>query len=81
MIEGRGTRGDDILKEDKLIRTVVIGDDSGEIKVTFGPGRGGDDIEPGQIVRVTGRAHQTGSRPTSIANPAYVIVENSVQEP
>lgn len=62
-------------------RSSVIGDDSGEIKVTFGPGHGGDDIEPGQVIRLTGKAHQTGSRPTSIANPVYLIVENLTQEP
>lgn len=75
-IEGRVRQVDDLLKEGKRIRAIIVGDDSGEIRVTFGPGYGGDDIQPGQIVRVTGKAHQTGSRPTSIANPAYVIVDD-----
>jgi hypothetical protein len=80
IIEGRVIQVDDILKDDNSIRTVVAGDDSGEIKVTFGPGHGGDDIEPGQILRVMGKAHQTGSRPTSIANPSYTVVVDAANE-
>lgn len=78
-IEGRVIEVDDILKEGKWIRAVIVGDDSGRIKVTFGADHGGEDIEPGQILRVTGRAHRTGSRPTSIANPAYIIVEDAAK--
>lgn len=65
----------DVAKEDKVIRAVIIGDDSGRIKLTFEPGRG-SDLEPGQSVRVSGRAHQSANRPTSMANPVYEIVES-----
>lgn len=80
VIEGRVLEVEDIINAGKRIRSVLVGDDSGRIRVTFGPGRGGDDIEPGQIVRITGKAHQTGSRPTGIANPDYVIVEDDGQD-
>jgi hypothetical protein len=44
--------------------------------VTFRPGRGGADIQPGQLLRITGKARQTGHRPMSMIDPAYHVIED-----
>ena len=38
---------------------------------------GGADIQPGQLLRVTGKARQSGKRPMSMIDPAYQVVEES----
>ena len=73
-VEGRVSQVEDIDKGQKTSRWIVVGDDSGEIRVTFRPGQGGD-IQPGQVVRVTGKASQSGNRQVSMADPTYKIIE------
>jgi amino acid transporter len=74
--EGRVNEVEDISKGRRTKREVVVGDNSGEITVTFRSGAGGADIQPGQLVRITGKARQSGNRPTSMINPAYRVVED-----
>jgi hypothetical protein len=52
---------------------VTIGDDSGEVTVSFS--HRGDDIAPGQVLRLVGKARQNGNRPVFMADPSYSIVE------
>ena len=44
--------------------------------VTFRPGHGGADIQPGQLLRITGKARQTGNRPISMVDPTYHVIED-----
>jgi hypothetical protein len=74
--EGRVSQVEDITKRRRTLRSIVLGDNSGEISVTFRPGSGGADIQPGQLLRITGKARQTGSRPMSMIDPAYHIIED-----
>lgn len=73
-VEGRVVRVGDEVKDGKRLVAVTVGDDSGTLRLTFEPGRG-EDIRPGQTVRVSGKAHQTGSRPPSMANPEYQVID------
>ncbi|XBL78386.1 amino acid permease [Mycobacterium shigaense] len=74
--EGRVSAVEDISKGRRTVRSIVVGDHSGEINVTFRPGHGGADIEPGQLLRITGKPKQIGNRPMWLADPAYHIVED-----
>ena len=73
--EGRVNEVEDITKGRRTLREVVVGDNSGEITVTFRPGHGGADIQPGQLLRITGKARQSGNRPMWMIDPAYHVVE------
>jgi amino acid transporter len=75
-IEGRVNEVEDISKGRRTVRRVVVGDNSGEITVIFRSGARGADIQPGQLVRITGRARQSGNRPISMTDPAYQVVED-----
>jgi amino acid transporter len=77
--EGRVNEVEDITKGRRTLRSIVVGDHSGEISVTFRPGRGGADIQPGQLLRITGKPKQTGNRPMSMLDPAYHIVEDPAE--
>jgi hypothetical protein len=77
--EGRVNEVEDISKGRRTVREVVVGDNSGEITVTFRSGAGGADIQPGQLVRVTGKARQSGNRPISMIDPAYRVVEDPAE--
>ncbi|MGH3971534.1 MAG: amino acid permease, partial [Mycobacterium sp.] len=73
-IEGRVSQVEDITKRRKTFRWIVVGDDSGDVRVTFDPGHGAD-IQPGQLLRITGKARQSGNRPVSIVDPVYHVIE------
>jgi amino acid transporter len=75
-IEGRVNQVEDVSKGRRTQREVIVGDNSGEITVTFRPGRGGADIQPGQLLRITGKARQSGKRPMSMIDPAYHVIED-----
>jgi hypothetical protein len=77
--EGRVTQVEDIAKRRRTYRWIEIGDDSGEIRVTFRPGHGAD-VQPGQLLRVTGKARQSGNRPIWMADPAYQLIEESEED-
>jgi len=73
-VEGRVSQVEDITKRGKTFRWIVVGDDSGEVRVTFGPGQG-DDIQPGQVLRVTGKASQSGNKQVAMDDPTYAVIE------
>ncbi|MGB6208648.1 amino acid permease [Mycobacterium sp.] len=73
-VEGRVSQVEDVTKNQKTSRWIVVGDQSGEIRVTFRPGHG-DDIEPGQVLRVTGKANQSGNREIAMLDPTYKVIE------
>jgi hypothetical protein len=79
-VEGRVSQVDETNRYGRVLRVVVIGDDSGEMKVSFSPGHGGTDITPGQVVRITGKGRQTGNRPVTMSDPSYRIVEAPEQD-
>jgi RecG-like helicase len=74
--EGRVSEVEDINERRRTLRSVVVGDNTGEITVTFRAGRGGADIQPGQLLRITGKPRQTGNRPMSMVDPAYHVIED-----
>jgi hypothetical protein len=73
-VEGRVSQVEDITKRGKTFRWIVVGDESGEVRVTFRPGHG-DDIQPGQVLRVTGKASQSGNKQVSMEDPRYSVIE------
>ena len=73
--EGRVNEVEDVSKGRRTLREVVVADNSGEITVTFRSGHGGADIQPGQLLRITGKARQSGKRPMWMVDPAYHVVE------
>ena len=73
-VEGRVSQVEDVGKGQTTSRWIVIGDDSGEIRVNFRSGQG-DDIQPGQVVRVTGKVSQSGNRQMTIVDPTYQVIE------
>ncbi|CQD19499.1 OB-fold nucleic acid binding domain-containing protein [Mycobacterium lentiflavum] len=77
--EGRVREVEDTSKGRRTIRSVVVGDHSGEISVVFPSGHGGADIQPGQLLRITGKPKQSGNRPMSMVDPMYHIVEDPAQ--
>jgi amino acid transporter len=78
-VEGRVSEVEEITKRRQTYRVFVVGDESGEIRVTFRPGQGGDDIQPGQLLRITGKVHQSGTRQASMLDPAYEVIERPEQ--
>jgi hypothetical protein len=73
-VEGRVSQVEDITKRGKTSRWILVGDDSGEIRVTFRPGQG-DAIQPGQVVRITGKANQSGIGRVSMVDPTCKVIE------
>lgn len=79
-VEGRVNEVQDVARGRRTLRQVVVGDNSGELTVTFRPGHGGADIQPGQVVRITGKARQTGNQPVCMIDPVYHVVEDPAKE-
>jgi amino acid transporter len=77
--EGRVSQVEDVAKGRRTYRWADVGDDSGEIRVTFRPGHGAD-IQPGQLLRVTGKARQSGNRPVWMNDPTYQVIEDPGEE-
>ncbi len=75
-IEGRVTEVEDVTKRRRTFHCLVVGDDSGQIRITFQPGHGGAEIVPGQLLRITGQARRDQSKDAmSMADPSYQVVE------
>ena len=75
-IEGRVSAVEDVTHQRRTSRSMVVGDDSGQIRITFRSEHGGADIVPGQLLRITGEAHRNeNSGAMSMADPAYQVVE------
>lgn len=79
-IEGRVNEVQDVTDGGRTLRQVVVGDSSGEMTVTFRPGRGGADIQPGQLLRLTGKARRSGNQPISMLDPAYEVLEDPAMD-
>ena len=79
-VEGRVNEVQETVRDAGQTLVVVLGDDTGELKVTFTPGHGGDDIQAGQVVRMTGKARQSGTRPVTMVDPEYRIVQASAED-
>jgi amino acid transporter len=77
-IEGRVSQVEDISKRGRTFRWIVVGDDSGDVRVVLDPEHGAD-IQPGQVLRITGKARQRGRQPVSIVDPTYQLVEQPEQ--
>jgi amino acid transporter len=73
-IEGRVNRVEEKVRDGEPLLVVTVGDESGEMALLFGPGKGAD-IECGQVIRAAGKARQTGTRLVSMTDPGYSIVE------
>ena len=75
-IEGRVSAVEDVTHQRRTSRSMVVGDDSGQIRITFRSEHGGADIVPGQLLRITGEAHRNeNSGAMSMTDPAYQVVE------
>jgi amino acid transporter len=75
-IEGRVSEVEDLTRRSRTFRSMAIGDDSGQIRITFRAQHAGADILPGQVLRVTGKARPNGNNEAmSMAEPAYQVVE------
>jgi amino acid transporter len=75
-VEGRVSEVED--SDETGQHVIVIGDDSGDLRIKFSKGRGAD-FQPGQVLRVTGKARQTGNRPIYMADPTYRIMDTPEQ--
>jgi hypothetical protein len=74
-VEGRVREVDDTTSHGQTVRVIDIGDDSGDLRVTFSPVHGGIDIQPGQLLRITGKARRSGSQPVHMTDPIYRVIE------
>jgi amino acid transporter len=75
-IEGRVSQVEDVTTRGRTFHSVVVGDDSGQIRITFQPGHGGAEIVPGQLLRVTGQARrEENNEANSMADPSYQVIE------
>jgi hypothetical protein len=72
-VQGRVMEVDELVKDGQAKRVAVVGDESGELRISFR--RGGDDIVCGQLLRVTGKARRSGNRPVYMSDPSYEVVE------
>jgi len=79
-VEGRVSQVEEITKRGQTFRSIVVGDDSGEIRVTFRPGKCGDDVAPGQVLRITGKVQQSGTQHVSMLDPSYEVIERPQEE-
>jgi hypothetical protein len=77
-VEGRVSEVQDNAKDGRTYRSIMVGDETGDVRVDFKPGQG-EDIQPGQVVRVTGKARESGHGPKSMTDPIYRIVEQPEQ--
>ncbi len=73
-IEGRVSEVEDVTKRDRIFRSMAVGDDSGTVRITFRPEHGGADIQPGQMLRITGKARRNENEAMSMSDPEYHVV-------
>src|SRR5271166_2902 len=74
-VEGRVRQVEEMNADGKTLHVVMVCDESGDLKVTFSPGHGGTDIQPGQLLLITGKARRAGNRPIFMSDPHYQVVE------
>ena len=75
-IEGRVSAVEDMTKRRRTVRSAIVGDDSGHVRIDFRSDHAGADIVPGQLLRITGGASRIDDNGAiAIADPAYQAVE------
>jgi amino acid transporter len=75
-IEGRVIEVEDVTTRGRTFYSMVVGDGSGQIRITFQPENGGAEIVPGQLLRVTGQARSDeNDNAIVMADPSYQVVE------
>jgi len=79
-IEGRVSEVEDNTDRRRACRSIVVGDDTGDVRVILEPEGGGADIRPGQRLRLTGKAEQSDGGPVSIVDPEYDVIEEQPQQ-
>ncbi len=73
-IEGRVREVEDVTNQNRTSRSLAVGDDSGEIRITFAPEHGGAEIQPGDMLRITGKVRRNEDDAMSMADPEYDVV-------
>jgi amino acid transporter len=74
-IEGRVIEVEDVTKHDRTSRSVLVADDSGQVRITFRPDHGGAEIVPGQLLRISGEASRNeNDAAISMADPTYQVI-------
>lgn len=76
-VEGRVSQVVEKVRDGKPLLIVTVGDDSGELNVLFTPDHGGESIEAGQLLRLSGKARQTGTRPIFMSDPEFDVIESA----
>lgn len=79
-VEGRVNQVEEITKRGQTFRSITVGDETGEIRVTFRPGQCGDGVAPGQVLRITGKLQQSSTREASMLDPAYEVITVPAEE-
>ncbi|MFC9789556.1 amino acid permease [Rhodococcus sp. NPDC127528] len=74
-VEGRVQEVRDTTAGTATAVEIEIRDSTGALRVKFTPTHGGEDIVPGQLLRVTGKARASGNMPIHMVDPTYKIVE------
>jgi amino acid transporter len=77
-IEGRVREVQDVTQRNRTTRSMIVGDDSGQLRVDIGSGAAGADIVPGQLLRVTGTVLATDDhQATTMADAECHVVGSS----
>jgi RecG-like helicase len=75
-IEGRVSAVEDLTKRRRTVRSAIVGDDSGHVRIDFQSDHAGADIVPGQLLRITGEVRENNDNGAmTMADPAYEAVE------
>jgi amino acid transporter len=75
-IEGRVSEVEDFTWQSRTVRSMVVGDDSGRVRISFGSDHAGADTMPGQLLRITGEPRgNEDDGAISITDPTYEVVE------
>jgi amino acid transporter len=75
-VEGRVSEVEDVTTRRRTLHSVVVGDDSGQIRITLRPEHGGAEIVPGQLLRITGQPRRDdNTEAISMADPSYQVVQ------
>ena len=53
---------------------IDFGDDSGDLRVTFSPGHGSIDIQPGQLLRITGKGAPVWQPAVHMTDPIFNLL-------
>ncbi|UQX09758.1 APC family permease [Candidatus Mycobacterium methanotrophicum] len=75
-IEGRVSEVEDLTRQQQTRRSMLVGDDSGQVRITLGAEHAEAQIMPGQLLRITGQARRDEKNDViSMTEPAYQVVD------